>query len=178
MDSWSTFWTFVHAMSWSVYVGGAVVMEFVWRPAQQALPPSQTAVACQWMGRRYRWVASAALLAAGLSGAARLFESGYLSASRPWFRAPLTLSDGYGRTMLVLVVLWLALLTTVTMLTFIAHPALHTRMAADLTDQERRAARERVARAIRRMDRILRFDLYVALVALLLGASLSSGGLL
>jgi uncharacterized membrane protein len=91
VGGWELLWTFVHVVSWSTYVGGALVMELVWRPAQQALPPSQTAVACQWMGRRYRWLSLVALLAAGVSGVARLDGAPDLGTSRgcwPWPPTP------------------------------------------------------------------------------------------
>ncbi|MBV6506972.1 MAG: hypothetical protein JJLCMIEE_00009 [Acidimicrobiales bacterium] len=178
MDRWATVWAFVHVLSWATYMGGALVMEFVWRPAQQHLPPSQTAVACQWMGRRYRWVALAALLGAGSSGAARLVAAGQISLSPPVFGDQLALSNGYGRTILATTVLWAVMLGTVGLLSLVAHPALHVRMRSDMTDEEREAARSAVMKAIRRMDIVLRVDLVLAAVAALLGASLSFGGIL
>lgn len=169
-------WTFVHVVAWSTHVGGTLVMELVWRPAQAHLPPSQTAVACQWMGRRYRWLALTALLAAGASGAVRLADADLRSPSAP--ADPLSWSHGYGRTMIAAVVVWVALLAILGLLAVLAHPALHVRTPADMTDAERQAARQQVRRAITRMDRLLRLELVLALVALALGASLAHGGLL
>lgn len=178
MDGWATFWAFIHVLSWATYVGGALVMEFIWRPAQQHLPPSQTAVACQWMGRRYRWVALWSLLGAGASGLGRLVASGQMSFSSPVFSEPLVLSDSYGRTILAATVLWAVMLGTVGLLSLVAHPALHVRMRSDMSDEERTAARSAVMKAIKRMDIVLRVDLVLAAVAALLGASLSFGGIL
>lgn len=164
----SLLWSFVHVVSWATYLGGALVMELIWRPAQADLPPSQTAVACQWMGRRYRWIAAGALAGLGLSGAA-LVADGDRS---------LSLSDSYGRTLLAVAILWAVLVVTLASLSFVTHPGLHTRTRVDLTDEQRAAAREAVRRSIVRMDRALRFDLLVGLVAAFLGASLHSGGIL
>jgi uncharacterized membrane protein len=161
-------WSFLHVLGWSTYIGGALVMELIWRPAQEEMPQSQIAVACQWMGRRYRWIAAMALALTGISGSAMALSSD----------EELTLSNPWGRTLVASVVVWLALVVTLAMITFYGHPSLHTRMRADLSEDERRAARERVRRAIHRMDILLRVDLFLALLAGLLGASLHVGGIL
>jgi hypothetical protein len=72
---------------------------------------------------------------------------------------------------------WVALVGIVSMMTFFAHPALHVRTTSDLDPDARAVARERVARAIRRMDRCLRAELVLALVATLVLATLSAGGI-
>lgn len=161
-------WSFLHMLGWSVYIGGAFVMEFVWRPAQDAMPQSQIAVACQWMGRRYRWVAAVSLVLIGVSGVPMLIRSD----------ETLTWSTSWGRTMTALILVWVAMSVTLGGITFYGHPSLHTRMSADATDKEREASREQVRRAISRMDKLLRLDLLLALLAGLLGASLHSGGAL
>jgi uncharacterized membrane protein len=161
-------WSFLHVLGWSTYIGGALVMELIWRPAQEQMPQSQIAVACQWMGRRYRWIAAMALALTGVSGLAMALRSD----EEP------TLSTPWGRTLMALVVVWLALVVTLAMITFYGHPSLHARMRADLSEEERAAARERVRRAIHRMDILLRVDLFLALLAGLLGASLHVGGVL
>jgi uncharacterized membrane protein len=166
-DTGTLVWAWIHVAGWAVYLGGALVMELVWRPAQRHLPQSQIAVACQWMGRRYRWVALSALLVAGVSGAALVVSDD---------RA-VELSSSHGRTVLALGACWVVLVGTVAVIAVVAHPALHVRMSTELSDDERQAAREQVRRAIGRMDAILRFDLALALIAALLGASLESGGL-
>lgn len=160
-------WTFLHVVGWSTYIGGALVMELIWRPAQNAMPQSQIAVACQWMGHRYRWIAALSLAALAVSGVGLLATSDH----------ELTLSTSWGRTTWALILVWVALAATLAAIAFYGHPSLHTRMRADLTDDERRAAREQVRRGIRRMDVLLRIDLALALVAGLLGSSLHSGGL-
>lgn len=162
------FWSFLHVLGWSTYVGGALVMELVWRPAQEAMPQSQIAVACQWMGRRYRWTAAVALALIGISGVAMVLRGDErLTWSTPW-----------GRTVTALIIVWLAMSVVLATITFSGHPGLHARMPPDATDEERDAAREQVRRAISRMDRLLRLDLLLALAGALLGATLHSGGAL
>lgn len=161
-------WSFLHMLGWSTYIGGALVMELIWRPAQEEMPQSQIAVACQWMGRRYRYVATAALAVMGITGVALVVSSD----------EAITLSTSWGRTVVALIVVWFAMALTLASITFYGHPSLHTRMPANATDEERKASRERVRRAIRRMDILLRLDLFLALLAGLLGAGLHGGGVL
>ena len=167
--SWTFVARYVDLLAWSVYLGGALVMELVWRPAQEHMPMSQIGVACQRMGRRYRWIALAMLCVIGVTSLTMLPG-----------RAPdtLTLSSRFGRSVLTLVLLWFVLVALVASMAFSAHPALHVRMSSDLDPDARAAARAEVGRAIRRMDRILRSELVIALVATVFAASLPAGGLL
>ena len=168
--TWGVVWTFGHVVGWAVYVGGAIVMEWVWRPAQAHLPAAQTAEACRRMGRRYRWLALGSLVAIGATGWARMAEDD----SGP----SLSLDHAYGRTLWALVGMWVALLALVAVLAVVAHPALHRRVPSELDTTQIAASREEVRRAITRMDRVLRADLVVVLIAALLGASLAAGGAL
>ncbi len=145
-------------------------MEWVWRPAQEHLPAAQTAEACRRMGRHYRWLALSSLVVIGATGWARLEEADSGSS--------LSLDHSYGRTLWTLVGLWFALVGLVGVLTVVAHPALHRRASSELDATQFAVSREEVRRANARMDRVLRADLVVALVAALLGASLSAGGIL
>lgn len=155
---------------WALYVGGALSMELIWRPAQEAIPPSQINVVCQRMGRRYRWIALGALALIAASALGQLARSG---------EAPALLSLGhpYGRTVLVSALGWGVLVAVVVTLAVVAHPALHVRMDGSASQEERARTRAAVAVAIRRMDHLLRFDLAVALGTALFVASLPWGGL-
>lgn len=167
--TWEGLWTYLGLLAWAVYLGGALVMELVWRPVQEHLPMAQIGVACQQMGRRYRWVALTMLMTTGAAAVADLVA-----------RAPdvsLSPDDPYGRTVLVLGVCWVTLVGIVGLMAFLAHPALHVRMASDLDPEARAVARARVARAIARMDRCLRAELIVALVTTFVVATLTVGGI-
>lgn len=167
--SWDLLWTYLELLAWSVYLGGAIVMEFVWRPAQAHLPMSQIGVACQRMGRSYRWIALSMLGVIALTGLARL------PGRDP--EASLSISEPYGRTLVALVVCWVLLVGLVTLMAFLAHPALHGRTPSGMPEEERAAARAEVARAIKRMDVCLRSELVLALGASLLATTLRFGGI-
>ncbi len=155
---------FVFTLSWSLYLGGILAMELVWRPVQHYLPPGQVNVVCQRMGRRYRWIAIGALAVVG----------GVLARSLRGH----PLSSPYGLTVCASLACWALLAAEVVTMAVLAHPALHVRQDPSLSTAERAAARERTRRAIRRMDVMLRSEMALALVGALLAASLPSGGLL
>ena len=69
-------------------------------------------------------------------------------------------------------VLWALLLGVLGLLAVAAHPALHVRTPATMSEDDRAAARQEVRRAIRRMDLLLRLELTLALIALLAGVLL------
>lgn len=156
---------FVLTLAWALYLGGTVAMELIWRPVQRYLSPGQVNLLCQRMGRRYRWIAIGSLAVAG-------------GALAPDLRRPHLLSSAYGRTVCAGFACWAVLAAGVLTMALLAHPALHLRHDAGLSSQERAAARERTHRAIRRMDVLLRSEIVIALVAVLLAASLPAGGLL
>lgn len=162
----------LHALGWAAYLGGAAFMELVWRPVQEHIPPSQINVLCQRMGRRYRWFALTMLALIAVSGVA------LVAAAPAGERPPVSLGESYWRTMLALVLCWAALVTLVSVMAVVAHPALHARTPADMTPEERAVAREQVRRAIRRMDVLLRCELGVGIAAAFLGTSLRFGGVL
>ncbi|MCZ7534891.1 MAG: hypothetical protein M5T61_02380 [Acidimicrobiia bacterium] len=129
--SWTLLAWYLELLAWSVYLGGALVMELVWRPAQEHMPMSQIGVACQIMGRRYRWVALAML---SLIAATSLT---LLPGRSP---QALTFSTQLGRTIIALVICWVLLVALVGSMAFFAHPSLHVRMPSHL-DPDGRARR-------------------------------------
>jgi uncharacterized membrane protein len=164
----------VHSLGWAVYVGGSLTMEIILRYAQRTMPPSQVAVVCKRAGSRYRWFGLAALVAIGVSGLAMALRlDGEGEAARR-----LALSDSYGRTFWAGTGIWAMLLAASASMAFWLHPAQARRSRPEMTEAEVRQERARVGVAIRRMDRVLKFELVASLVSLGLGASLRAGGVL
>ena len=158
------FWVIVvstlHALAWSVYVGGAVCMELVLRHAQQFMKPSQIAVVCQRSGKQYRWWSFFCLLV--------LFGTGVLLARHSGL--VLNRLDLASVALWGLVTLWLAQLFILGLLSFRIHPDMHARLTSDMTPDEIKVERARVGQAIVAMDRTVRIELGCALVAMLLGS--------
>jgi uncharacterized membrane protein len=166
-----------HASAWAIYVGGAITMDVILRYAQKTMPPSQVAVVCKNAGGRYRWIALGSLLVIGTTGAAmvlRLSEADL--AGRPGDPV-LSLSDAYGRTLLLLSAGWLALFAIVVAMAFWMHPAQARRSRPDMTPEEIQAERRRVGLSIARMNRLLKAELYLSIAMVAVGVSLQQGGL-
>jgi hypothetical protein len=152
-------------------------MEWVLRHAQRTMPPSQVAVVCKKAGQRYRWFGLASLLVVGISG---LFMVLRLDSAELAARAghpELSLTDAYGITLAALAGAWFVLLAAVCAMAFWLHPAQAKRSRPNMAEEEIRRERARIGVAIKRMDRVLRLELAVTVIALALGASLNSGGL-
>jgi uncharacterized membrane protein len=167
----------IHVVAWATYVGGAITMEVVLRHAQQYMRTSQVFIVCQRAGERYRWFGLASLMLLGLTGAIMVLRiDDAVLAARDGSPA-LSLADAYGRTLLLLAIVWLVLAAIVGHIAFRAHPAMHARQRAGMTEEEVQRDRHRVGAAVRRMNQLLHLELAIALVALLLGASLRAGGI-
>jgi len=168
----------VHAAGWAVYVGGAITMEFILRYAQRTMPPSQVAVVCKNSGGRYRWFALGSLLVVGLTGVLMVLRQDTADlAGRPGDPV-LSLSDPYGRTLLLLSAGWLVLATIVASMAFWMHPAQARRSRPDMTEDEIRAERRRVGLAISRMNHLLKTELVLSIAMVAVGATLHQGGLI
>jgi uncharacterized membrane protein len=150
----------VHAFAWCVYVGGSVCMELVLRHAQGYMRPSQVAVVCERAGQLYRWWSLVALTLLGVTGVALVLVIGE------------TIADMYASLLIAAIVLWVLQMVIWMRLTFGVHPAMHARLQPSMSEQEIALERSRVGAAIRRMDRYLRTELGLAVVALCVGASL------
>ncbi|MBA4180223.1 MAG: hypothetical protein C0506_06490 [Anaerolinea sp.] len=167
----------LHAAAWATYVGGAITMEWILRYVQRTMPPSQVGIVCKNAGMRYRWLALGALTVIGVTGGAMLLRiDDAVLASRPG-SPELSLSDPYGRTLLLLTALWCLLAATVALMAFWLHPAQRKRSRPEMSDAEIAAERARVGQAITRMDHALKFELVVSVIAVGVGASLHRGGL-
>lgn len=168
----------LHAVAWAVYVGGSITMEWVLRYAQRTMPPSQVGVVCKNAGTRYRWFALASLLVIGATGLLMLARLDGSELAERTGSPELTLSDSYGRTMLLLAAGWFALLATVSAMAFWLHPAQRKRSRPEMTAEAIAAERQRIGRAIKHMDFALKFELVVSVLCIGIAASLRTGGLI
>lgn len=173
----STLLATIHALAWSIYVGGAITMEFILRYAQKTMPPSQVGVVCKNAGSRYRWVALGALALIGASGLAMLIDTGDSGLRSRIGDPELSLGDPYGRTLVLLTFAWLVNVALVSLMAFRLHPAQSKRSHPGMTAEEIAVERARVGKAIKHMEVTLRTELVVAIIATAIGASLHVGGL-
>lgn len=135
-------------------------MEFVLNYAQQSMRPSQTAVVCEFSGKRYRWWSFLCLLT--------LLATGGLMA----IRSDWTMDSSQGLAVILLVVFWGIQMVILGLLTFRFHPDMHARLETWMSEEEMKRERARVGVAIVRMARTVRVELAVAVLAMLTGASL------
>lgn len=163
---------FVHDLSVAIYVGGAVAMEFVLAPAQAAIPPAQAQIMGEKTSNRFLILVWASLALILITGLLRLQMNGMLNADG------LSLADSYGRTLWVMLGLWLVLAINGGLITFVFRPTLQGKLGSGSNQANVNQARDAKIRAATWIQHITRADLVIAVLVTLLGASLSRGGLL
>jgi hypothetical protein len=152
---------FVFTLAWALYLGGALAMELVWRPVHHDLPPAQTGVMCQRMGRRWRWMALGALglVAVAWWGGRTLGGHGVLAVRGPVPALP----PASGWPVIAMVACWVSLAGLVIAMGVLLHPRSHARWPAGAGASAHASARRRRLRAMRVMEVLLRLELVVAL---------------
>ncbi len=164
---------YLHALGVATYLGGSIVMEFVVGPAQKAIPPAQAQVMGQKTADRFLWLVWGSLALIPLSGILRLFTVGserLLYTDGLW-------SSSYGRSLMMMEIMWLVLVINGSIITFVLRPKLAGRTGAGVSAAQVQAHQADQMRAATWIQRLTRIDLGIALVTACLGASLAFGGI-
>ena len=171
-------WGFLHVGAVAAYVGGAFAMEWILGPAQRSIPPAQAQVMGEKTSGRFLWVVWIALAVILITGVLRLEQLGRMSFSWPFFEAGMSLSYGYGRTVLALFIIWCVLVINGAIITFVLRPRLTGKLKARTSSSQVSATQTSRMEAATWVERITRVDLVLAVIAILLGSSLRWGGAL
>ena len=135
-------------------------MAIVWKPLQKGLAPQQTAVLCEKMGEKYKWVALSSLSVIGISWILlglsdhEFFRSGSLG-----IKGVTYLQGAIGA------VCWVGLVVVVMLMGVKLHPNSHKRASlkdAELSLEEMKLRRRK---SIKKMDLLLKAELSIALIA-------------
>lgn len=174
MQFWLWLMRFFHILAIASYLGGAFVMEFVLTPAQESIPPAQAQVMGEKSSKRYLIIAWSALALLFLSCTTTLFLYKQLTWKWPFFQGELLLSKSYGRTTLLLFIVWCILVVNGAILTFKIRPTLSQKAKAGVSAQGVAAKQEGQMKAAKWASRITRIDLGLGLFAATLGVSLAT----
>lgn len=164
---------YLHVLGVATYLGGALIMELVVGPAQQAIPPAQAQVMGKKTADRFLVLAWSALGLIGASGVLRLYTVG----SESILYGDALWSSPYGRTLLAMVSLWTVLVVNGSLITFVLRPRLVSRSGAGASAAQLQDHEQHQLRAATWIQRLTRVDLAVALVVALLGSALAFGGI-
>jgi uncharacterized membrane protein len=159
---------YLHLLGMATYVGGSLVMEFVVGPAQKAIPPAQQQVMGEKTADRFLMVVWASLGLLLLSGILQTF---------PAHREKLLVGDGlfdssYGRTLFVMIVLWVVLVVNGAIITFVLRPKLKGKLTAQVGAAQVQSRQQEMIQAASRITLITRIDLVIAVLLPLVGAGL------
>ncbi len=148
----------IFGISWAIYLGGALIMALVWKPLQKYLPPGQTAIVCQTMGKKYKWIGLGSL---GVFGASWLLLGLESLEASSWSNNFSNASIALG---LLATILWCTLVYLVLSMGLKIHPNSHVRISATVDDTQKEQIKSSRKAAIKKMDLMLKIELSVALV--------------
>ncbi len=160
---------FLHDLSVCTYVGGAVAMEFILNPAQQTIPPAQAQIMGEKTSDRFLILAWVSLLLILLTGIARLYLKGMIGV--------LAWEFSYGRTIFAMFFIWSILVINGALITFLFRPKLKGKLAAGTSQSQASEDRDAKIRAANWIQNLTRLDMVLAILAVLLGVSLTRGGI-
>ena len=163
---------YLHLLAVAVYVGGSVAMEFVLRPAQSYVPPAQAQVMGQRSADRFLVLVWGALALFPISGLLLFFSL----SDQDQLRGMQWVTTGYGRTLLGMIVGWAVLVVNGAIITFVLRPRLAQRASAPAGGAGVAERLEVQRAAAARVSLLTRIDLVIAVLIVLLGASLAYGG--
>ncbi|MBT4162069.1 MAG: hypothetical protein HOC70_10380 [Gammaproteobacteria bacterium] len=167
---------FVHDLAVATYFGGAVAMEFILAPAQKSIPPAQAQVMGEKTSERFLLMVWISLFLIFVTGILRLYFKGMIGGDT-LFVAPLTLDYTYGRTVFALFLVWVILVINGALITLVFRPRLTGKLTAGVSQNQASNARDSMMGAATWIEWLTRIDLGLAILAVLLGASLLRGGL-
>lgn len=168
---------FIHDLSVAVYVGGAVAMEFILAPAQNAIPPAQAQVMGEKTSDRFLILVWVSLLLILITGIMRLYAKG-LMGGESLFGPLMSWDYSYGRTLIMMFGIWVVLIINGSLITFVFRPQLLGKLSSASSQGQATNSRDKKMSAAMWIQNLSRVDLVLAVIATLLGASLLRGGLL
>jgi len=168
---------FIHDLSVAVYVGGAIAMEFILAPAQAAIPPAQAQVMGEKTADRFLTLVWISLFLIFVTGVLRLYFRGLIGGDT-WLVPPLTWDYDYGKTVLAMLIVWLLLVINGGLITFVFRPTLRGKLGSGSSQNAASQNMDAKMRAATWIQHLTRIDLVLAIIAVLLGASLLRGGML
>ena len=159
---------YFHLLGMAAYVGGSLVMEFVLGPAQKAIPPAQQQMMGEKTADRFLVVVWAALGLLLLSGILQTFpaRTDKLLVGHGLF------ASSYGRTLFVMILLWVVLVVNGSIITFVLRPKLKGKMTAQVGAAQVQSRQQEMIKAASRITLITRIDLAIAVLLPLVGAGL------
>ncbi len=158
-----------HILAIVTYVGGSFFLDIIFSRAQKYIPPAQASIMGQRVGRDFAITAYASLFVIAVTG---LFQMYYLNL----FDGDI-FTRGYGRWLAIKMGFWLILLVNGLIMTVLLRPRLEGKLSFQSDPENAEKRREGMMAAALSLDRLVRLNLIISVLAVVIGASLRSGGL-
>jgi len=163
----------LHLFFAAIFVGSNVFLDFLLTPRLDLIPPGQAARLGDKLGTDFAILNWGALIGLPLSGLLHLWRLGNLGV----LLVPRFFAGGYGVTLLLMMVIWLSLVVTATIMTFYLRPLVVVKLPYDATRQQVEGARTDAVRYANWIKRLARYNVISSVVAIVAGGFLRFGGL-
>jgi len=158
-----------HLLGIVIYVGGSFFLDVIFSRAQKYIPPAQASIIGQRVGRDFAIMAYASLAIIAVTG---ILQMHYLDL----LDNPDIFTRGYGRWLAIKMSFWLLLLVNGLVMTFLLRPRLEGKLPFRANPENAEKRRESMMAAALSLDRLVRLNLIISVLAAVIGASLRSGG--
>jgi|GEM_PF-511392 uncharacterized membrane protein len=159
----------IHILAVAVYFGSTFFMDLLLLPALNRIPPAQAAIVSQQVGETFAVLAWVSLGIIIVSGVLRLYVTGTLT--------PELFLHPYGWWIGALMFLALLLAINGLIMTIWIRPRMKVVLSTRATEADLKVKQTEAMAAVTTLNRLVRLNLIIAGLALIIGASLSFGGL-
>jgi uncharacterized membrane protein len=162
----------VHLLCAAVFVGSNIFLDFLLTPSLDVIPPGQAARLGDRLGTQFAILNWITLVGLPASGFLLLWRIGKLPAlvNHHFYLS------GYGEALVAMMLIWLSLIVTATILTFYLRPRVVVKLPYDSSRQQVETARTDAIAYATWMRRLARYNAISSAVAILVGGTLRYGG--
>jgi len=162
-----------HIFFAAVFVGSNVFLDFLLTPRLDLIPPGQAARLGDKLGNDFAILNWAALIGLPVSGLLELWRLGNLGV----LLSLKFLATGYGVALVLMMLIWLSLVITATILTFYLRPRVIVKLPYDATREQVESSRTDSIAYADWMKTFARYNVISSVVAIVIGGILRYGGL-
>ena len=162
----------LHLLMAALFVGSNVFLDFLLTPGLDLIPPGQAARLGEKLGFNFAVMSWVSLIGLPLTGLLLLYRYGSLGLLMDWgFYA-----TDYGLALLAMMLIWLSLVITGAVLTWILRPRAVVKLPYDATRQDVEDSRTAAINATDWMGYLAKFNAGASILAVLIGGFMRFGG--
>ncbi len=164
----------LHMLFAGVFVGSNVFLDYLLTPRLDLIPPGQAARLGEKLGVDFAWLNWVCLAGLPITGLLLFYWFGPIGL----LLQPRFYLTPYGLALLIMFLIWVSLVFTAVVLTWVLRPQVIVKLPYDASRQEVEASRTQAVAAADRMRQFARYNAIVSIINILIGGFLRFGGFL